>query len=122
MIEDYDRQIAAEEVVHDEGRGPVLMESGSIRPAGDDCGEYRVSRGMPAISTDGHEVGWVAGVELDAAGKSTGAVMARPQTMLEYYYLPLHLIGSVNDGQVRLRIRAEVARSLPRRNAGSKPE
>ncbi len=95
------------------------MESGSIWPGGDDCGECRVSRGMPAISTDGHEVGWVAAIELDTAGKSTGVVMARPHTTLEYYHLPLGLISSVDDGQVRLRIRAEAARSLPRRNAGS---
>lgn len=119
MIEDHDKQSAAGEPLQDEGTSPILMESGSIRPNGDDCGECRVSRGMPAISTDGHEVGWVAAVVLDTAGKSTAVVMARPHTTLEYYHLPLDLISRVNDGQVWLRIRAEAARGLPRRDAGS---
>jgi hypothetical protein len=57
---------------------------------------------MPAISTDGHEVGWIAAVMLDAAGQSTGIVMALPHATLEYYHLPLGLISSVGNGQVRL--------------------
>ena len=97
------------------------MESGSIWPSGDGSSECRVSRGMPAISTDGQEVGWVAAIELDTAGHSTGVVMARPRMTLEYYHLPLGLISSVEAGQVRLRIRAEAAGSLPRRNEAPRP-
>lgn len=121
MTEDHNTQSATGEPLDGGGDEQILMQSGSIRPDEDACGECRVSRGMPAISTDGQEVGWVAAIELNAAGKSTGVVMARPHMTLEYYHLPLSLISSVGDGQVRLRIRAEAARNLPRRNAGSNP-
>lgn len=119
MIEDHKGQLSVGEPLNDEGHGRILMESGSIRPDGEGCNECRITRGMPAVSLDGHEVGWVAAIELDTAGRSTGVVMARPRMTLEYYHLPLGLIGSVGDGQVRLRIRAEGARALPRRNANS---
>lgn len=99
----------------------ILMESGSIGTAGEACGECRVNRGMPAISTDGHEVGWVAAVALDRGGHSTGVLVARPHTTLEYYLVPLSMIGGVNEGHVLLRIGAEAALSLPRRVAGSMP-
>ncbi len=121
MTEDHNKQRVTGEPLDGEGDEQILMLTGSIRPGEDACHECWVSRGMPAISTDGQEVGWVAAIELNAAGKSTGVVMARPHMTLEYYHLPLSLIGSVGDGQVRLRIRAEAARNLPRRNAGSKP-
>jgi hypothetical protein len=75
---------------------------------------------MPAISRDGLEVGWVAAIEVDTSGRPAGVVMARTRTTLEYYHLPLGLISSVNDGRVLLQIRADAARSLPRRDAGSK--
>ena len=122
MVEDHNNQLSIGEPLHDTGNERILMESGSIRPDGDGCGEYWVTRGMPAISTDGQQVGWVAAIELDAAGRSTEVVLARLRMTLEYYHLPLGFIGSVGDGQVRLRIWAEAARSLPRRNAGSKPQ
>jgi hypothetical protein len=122
MIDDRNEGIAAGEPPNDEGSEPILMESGSIRPDGDDCEECQVRRGMPAISTDGHEVGWIAAVMIDAAGQSTGILMARPHATLEYYHLPLRFISSVCDGRVRLRIRAEAARSLPRRNERLKSE
>jgi hypothetical protein len=120
MTEDRSRQCATGEALHDKSNPQVLMESGSVRPGGDECGECRVTRGMPAISLDGQEVGWVAAIELDTTGRSTGLVMARPRTTLEYYYLPLALVSSVIDGRVLLQIRAVAARDLPRRRAGSK--
>jgi hypothetical protein len=59
MIEDHNTQIAPGEPCPDEGNGPILMESGSIRPGGDGCGDCRVTRGMPAISMDGQgSAGW----------------------------------------------------------------
>jgi hypothetical protein len=115
MTEDRKKQRSTEEALPDEAQEPKLMESGNIRPDGDDRGECRVSRGMPAISMDGQEVGWVAAIELDTAGKPTGVVMARTRITLEYYHLPLGLISRVNHGRLLLQVEAEVARSLPRR-------
>lgn len=120
MSKDHNKQRGTGEALHDEAYEPKLMESGNVRPDGGGCGECRVSRGMPAISIDGQEVGWVAAVELDASGRPRGVVMARTHTTLEYYHLPLGLIRSVDHGRVLLQIGAEAARSLPRRNAGSK--
>jgi hypothetical protein len=95
----------------------VLMESATVTPG--DGGEYLVSRGMPAISTEGQEVGWVAAVVMDARGASTAVLMARPRTMLEYYVLSPGLIERVNDGHLLLGIRAEATWSLPRRSTSS---
>ena len=99
----------------------ILMQSGNITPAAG--GESRVTRGMPAISADGREVGWVAAVVMDGrGGDSRGLLLARPRTTLEYYLVPSGSIRSVNDGQVLLGIRAEAAWSLPRRDTGTRAE
>lgn len=87
MTEDRNEGVASGEPMHGDDQ-TILMESGSIRSDGN-CDECRVSRGMPAISIDGQEVGWVAAVVIDAEGASTAIVMARPQTTLEYYLLHL---------------------------------
>ncbi len=121
MLEDLEEGTTSGEPTAGGGGRSKLMESGSIRPNGGACGEYTVRRGMPAISADGEEVGWVAAVELDAAGTSTGLIMARPQMTVEYYHLPPAMIRRVDEGQVLLGIPARAARSLPRRNAGSTP-
>lgn len=118
MLDDQDEGTRPGEPSCEGENGTKLMESGSIWLGGNGSGERRVSRGMPAISIHGHAVGWVAALVLDAAGDSTGLVVARPYTALEYYHLPLGLIGSVTSGQVRLRIRAEATAGLPRRNPG----
>lgn len=126
MLEDLNAQTGSGDPTSGEGptadRETILMESGSIRLDGDTCGECAVSRGMTAISTDGQEVGWVAAVALDAGGRPTGVVVARPQTTLQYHLIPLNLISRIDDGQVLLRVRAEVARSLPPRNGQSTPQ
>ncbi len=97
----------------------ILMQSGSIQMHGDVCGECRVQRGMPAISTDGEEVGWVAAVMLNPEGMSTAVLIACRLATLEYYLVPLSLISRVEDGQVLLRIPAQAARTLPHRNGAS---
>lgn len=126
MHEDVDEGTTLEEQYGD-GDRDKLMESGSVRPDGDGadgadgCGDCHVRRGMPAISADGEEVGRVAAVVLDAAGRSTGLVMARWQTTLEYCHLPVGVISQVREGRVVLAISAEVARTLPPRHPGPTP-
>lgn len=119
MNEDHQSGAASGEPSPGRPDSDILMESGSIWLHGDVCGECRVQRGMPAISTDGEEVGWVAAVMLNPEGLSTALLMARPQATLEYYLVPLGLISRVEGGQVLLRMPAQTVQTLPHRNGAS---
>lgn len=76
MLDDFEEGTTSGEPSAGGGGRNKLMESGSIRTGGGACGECSITRGMPAISADGEEVGRVAAVVLDAAGTSTGLVIS----------------------------------------------